>query len=213
MRKVVLKKIIFVLSAFLLSLTIMCSSYAKSEEKRDKTIKITVVDVKGHKKTKSKTVTISKSEKNKFIENKCSITKYAIPKNNGFKSYLRYSKITNPSRQLDLQKMAQTDEHGFRTVDDRYCIAIGTYFNAPVGTYVDLRLKNGVRIKCIVGDIKADKDTDKKNIFTKNGCCSEFIVDEEELPRNTRSKGNMSFINKKWGSPVQFIYVYDYSAL
>lgn len=211
MRKELIKILFLIFMISFLSVLFSHTTLAKSSEMIEKDIKITVVDTKGHKKTKKKVIKIEKNNKNKFKETQCSLTKYAVPKNSGFKSYLRYSQITNPSRQLDLQNVATTDEHGFRTVNGRYCIAVGTYFNAPVGTYVDLRLKNGVRIKCIVGDIKADKDTDKRNIFTRNGCCSEFIVDEKELPDNTRSKGNMSFINRKWGSPVQYIYVYDYN--
>lgn len=199
--------LILVLSLLLGHITIT----AFAADTTRKTIKITIVNSKGKKKSKEKTINIPAGSKaDTFSPERCSVTKYAVPKNKGFKSFLRYKKITAPSRQLELQEVATTDEHGLRIVDNRYCIAIGTYFNAPVGTYVDLHLKNGTTIPCIVGDIKANKDTDKKNIFTRNGCCSEFIVDEAKLPRKTRTRGNISAINKKWNSPVNRIYVYDY---
>lgn len=207
MRYIKLKIIICVLLIFTFVNTASASIHAEALTK--KTIRITIVNSKGKRKSKEKTVEVPETS-TAFSKNSVDVTRYSVPKNKGFKSFLRYKKITSPSLQLTLQKDAITDEHGLRKVDGRYLVAIGTYFKAPVGTYIDLKLQNDTVIPCIVGDIKANKDTDRKNIFTRNGCCSEFIVDESKLPRKTRTRGNISVINKKWNSPVSKIYVYDY---
>lgn len=113
-------------------------------------------------------------------------TEYALPDNpyyRGFKSYEPYDLITAQSIQLCLQYQAVTDSNGFRLLDGRYLVAVGTFCNAPCGTYIDLILENGVLIPCIVGDIKADVHTDETNIFTvASMCASEFIVDDAISP-------------------------------
>lgn len=113
-------------------------------------------------------------------------TEYALPDNpyyRGFKSYEPYDLITAQSIQLCLQYQAVTDSNGFRLLDGRYLVAVGTFCNAPCGTYIDLILENGVLIPCIVGDIKADVHTDETNTFTvASMCASEFIVDDAISP-------------------------------
>ena len=136
---------------------------------------------------------------------------YSVPRNDGFKSYMSYRAITSKSsKQYKLQKSyAYTGNSGIRMIYNRYCIALGTYFNAPVGTYVDLVLENGTIIPCIVSEIKANKDTDKNNIVTvHNGCVSEFLVDMKSLDRNSKRSGDISSCKKDWNSPVEKIKVY-----
>ena len=65
----------------------------------------------------------------------------------GFKSYEPYYLITAQSVQLCLQYDAVTDSNGFRLFDGRYLVAVGTFCNAPCGTYIDLILENGVLIR------------------------------------------------------------------
>lgn len=129
----------------------------------------------------------------------------------GQKAYENYSAINNVySRQYDLEQIAYTDEYGFRIYDGRYIIAIGTYFNAPVGTYIDVELENGVIIPCIVGDIKADCDTEDNNVYSLScGCATEFIVDGFVIDPYT--KGDVSSVFEEWVSPVIHIIVYDYN--
>ena len=122
-----------------------------------------------------------------------------------------YQAITDKSSyQYRLQQIAYTDEYGIREVDSRYIIAIGTAFNANIGTYVDLELKNGEIIQCIVGDIKADLDTLEDNITTSdNGCVSEFICDVDNLVPNVKLMGDISCCNTNWNSPVIKIEIYN----
>ena len=112
--------------------------------------------------------------------------------------------------QYKLQEVAHTDEYGFRLYEDRYIIAVGTYFNAPVGTYIDVELANGVIIPCIVGDIKSDRDTEENNVYSLScACATEFIVDGRIIDPYTR--GDVSYIIEGWESEVVHIIVYEHN--
>lgn len=140
---------------------------------------------------------------------------YAVPANKGFKSFEPYNYFNPKYNQYKLQQHAYTGEYGLRKVNDRYCIALGTYFfehvtNDIIGTYIDLVLENGEVIHCILGDIKADEHTDASNIQTvANGCLSEFIVDKSQLSSNVRQMGDVSYATSEWRSPVAKVIVYD----
>lgn len=145
-----------------------------------------------------------------------SVINYNIPNNNGFKSYMSYDAITSESsNQYILQtNYAYTGNYGIRQVNGRYCVAIGTAFNADVGTYFDLILENGTVIQCIVGDIKADIDTEDNNVVTtSNGCVAEFIVDSNILNLNAKLLGDISECNEEWKSRVVTIRVYGKNIL
>lgn len=135
---------------------------------------------------------------------------YILPENRGFKSYMDYEAITSTaSKQYRMQKFAKTNYRGLRMIEDRYLIAVGTMFGASVGQLVTLTLENGSVIECIVGDIKADKDTDDMNLFTlRNGCCSEFIVETSALPYETRTSGDVSKMYTNWNSPVYSVDIH-----
>ena len=137
---------------------------------------------------------------------------YDAPDNSGFKSFMDYRTITNTeSQQYKLQQhYAYTGEHGIRMADSRYIVAIGTYFTPDIGQYFDIILENGTVIPCILGDQKADEDTDSNNIITKhNGCMSEFIVDSDALNKDVKFYGDMSYCLKDWDSPIKTIKVYN----
>jgi len=125
---------------------------------------------------------------------------YQLPDNpdyHGFKSYEPYDLITAQSVQLCLQQEAVTDVNGFRLLDGRYLVAVGTFCNAPCGTYVDLILENGTLIPCIVGDIKSDAHTDETNTYTMaTMCASEFIVDDSICP--AAWYGDVSMVYEEW---------------
>ena len=106
--------------------------------------------------------------------------------------------------------MATPDNDGFMKLDDRYLIAVGSHFDTEPGQYIDLVLENGVVIQCIMGDLKADEDTDNTNIFTYHSrCCSEFIIDENSIRSDIYERGNASLKNSQWDSPVASVVVYD----
>lgn len=137
---------------------------------------------------------------------------YQVSPNRGFKSYMPYTTITSESSpQYILQNQyAYTGEYGIRKVEDRFCIAIGQFSNARVGTYVDLILENGTVISCIVGDFKANIHTDYSNIVTgHNGCVSEFLIDITTLDATAQKMGDISYCREEWKSPVKIIKVYE----
>ena len=141
---------------------------------------------------------------------------YDIPKYEGFKSWMSYKAITNKSsKQYKLQQIASTGLGGVRAVDNRMCIAIGTAFNADIGSYVDLILEDGFIIPCIVADIKNPKHTDDSNVFTIVGkgkrtiCCTEFVVDISKLDDKVKKTGDMSYVNDNWNKRVVNIIIYS----
>lgn len=149
----------------------------------------------------------------KYISNeKCNYKIYDAPYSSGFKSYMPYKAITlKTSKQYKLQQQyAYTGEYGIRQVNDRFCVAVGSYYTKEIGTYLDLILENGTVIPCILADQKADHDTDSNNKITEhNGCLSEFVVDSSSLYRLAKTYGDISKCNELWDSPVKYIKVYD----
>ena len=148
-------------------------------------------------------------------DEECEFVMYDIPKTRGFKSYMPYTAITNKkSKQYKLQQIASTGAYGIRTVNGRFLCAIGTAFNAEVGTYIDLILEDGFVISCIVGDVKSPRHTDSSNMITMhNGCVSEFIIDSKELHKSIKKSGDVSSCNENWNGCVRAIVVYSKSAL
>lgn len=133
-----------------------------------------------------------------------------LPHHKDFKSYMGYKAITNKSsQQYQLQQLAYTDENGLRKINGRYCVAIGSHWDVDMGENFDLILENGTIIPCIKADAKADRDTDSSNIYTANGCCSEFIVDTANLDKSAKTSGNISSIDPLWNSPVKTIISND----
>lgn len=114
------------------------------------------------------------------------------------------------SKQFKLQELATTGKYGIRTVNGRYCVALGSYFGCEIGQYFDLVLANGTVIECIMGDQKADKHTDSANIITTDtNCLSEFIVSKSSLNKDAKRDGDMSSCCKEWEAHVVKIRVYD----
>ena len=147
----------------------------------------------------------------KYISNNpATYTTYNISNSSNFKSYMPYKAITNKSsKQYKLQQKTYTGDYGIRMIDDRYCVALGSHFQKEIGTYFDLVLENGTVIKCVLGDIKSEKDTYEDNITSFNGCVSEFIVDSNHLIDKVKVSGDISNCNNKWDSTVIKINFYD----
>lgn len=146
-------------------------------------------------------------------DEECDFVMYNVPKTNGFKSYMPYTTITNKSsKQYKLQQIASTGEYGIRKVNGRWCVAVGTAFNADIGTYIDLILEDGFVISCVVSDIKQDIHTESNNMVTRaNNCVSEFLVDPKALHKSIKKTGDVSSCNEFWKENVRAVVVYDKS--
>ena len=147
-----------------------------------------------------------------ILNKKADYQLFKVPSNKGFKSYMDYRCITSTSSlQYKLQNIyANTGNYGIRTVNGRYCIAVGSHFTSDIGQYLDLILENGTVIPCILADQKADIHTDSNNIVTMhNGCVSEFVIDSDCLNKFAMRDGDISSCTNEWDSPVVEIKVYD----
>lgn len=134
---------------------------------------------------------------------------------NHFKSYEDAKDITN-STELPhgrLKKQYHLDKSGVYMVNDRYCIAIGSYYTKEIGVKVDLILSNKKGkihiLKCITADSKADRDTINKHRVHSDGSQIEFIVSINNLSKKTRLMGNISYAGKQFKGHVKEIRIYD----
>ena len=142
-------------------------------------------------------------------------TRFDLPNNNGFKSFMDYRAITSTgSDQYKLQTLyAETGRNGIRMVNGRYCVAVGSRFTSDIGQYFDLILANGTVIPCVLADQKADIHTDSDNIITAhNGCLSEFVVNTEYLNSEVKQRGNISYAEEEWDSPAVELKLYNKNA-
>lgn len=119
-----------------------------------------------------------------------------------FKSYMDYRCITNTSSdQYKLQQKCYTDDNGLRVYDRYYAVALGTYYSSTIGDKFHITLDTGEEFDVIVGDVKADCDTDKTNRYVPvNGNIIEFIVDTKKLPKDVRFMGTISALDDFEGS-------------
>lgn len=166
------------------------------------------------KKTKSAAKKKNKNAKSKGARKKKSSNKrykvYSTPSGNSFKSYMSYRALSSSSAQGKLQAKAKTDKStGIRTVDGRYCVALGSYYCSKIGTKFDLVMSNGSIVKCILGDQKADRDTDAKNQKTSDGSIAEFLVDMDQLPSQVKTMGDVSYADKALKGNIAEIRVYE----
>ena len=147
-----------------------------------------------------------------LMKNQVSSKNYDVPYNK-IKSYMDYRAITDEtSNQYKLQSSSHTytNKQGLRMSNDRYCIALGSYYTTQIGQYVDVELENGKIIRAVLADCKADTDTDTNNqIHNTDGSVLEFVVDTDILDSNVQYHGDISFIND-WDSKVVNIKVYDH---
>lgn len=126
------------------------------------------------------------------------------------KSYMDWRKITRKtSMQYKMQKeYGYTTSNGIRSVNGRYCIALGSFYTGTIGQYVDVVLENGLVLPCILGDVKQDIHTENNHSIGLDGGVVEFIVDTRYLPELARKMGDVSYVSSEWKSNVVEVRVY-----
>ncbi len=96
-------------------------------------------------------------------------------------SYMGWQMITaKSSNQYKLRQAAgmNFDADGFGKIGDRYVVATTTTFG-QVGDFIDVKQADGTIIKCIIGDIKSQKDEGCNQWGHNSGqCVVEFVVDK-----------------------------------
>lgn len=138
---------------------------------------------------------------NKEIERLSSILSEAQTNHKDFKSYMDYTAITDrTSRQWNLQQKASTNENGFRCIDGRPLVAVGTGWGLTVGDYATVYCANGNSFEVVVGDIKSNAHTLSDNKTTaSNNCRCEFIVDMKNLNPTVKNRGSVSILQEYSG--------------
>lgn len=133
------------------------------------------------------------------------------PGSSSFKSYMDAVAIRNKrSAQYKFKSKYTLDpDTGIYMVDDRYCVALGSYYTTEIGTKVDVVLDSGNIIPCILADCKSDAHTDKTHRQNPNGSVVEFIVRTKSLSRTVRRMGDCSYAKEEWGGNVASIIVYE----
>lgn len=121
-----------------------------------------------------------------------------------FKSFMDYRTITNIlSVQYKMQQEAITDEYGFRLLDGKYMVAVGTYYAKECGVELHITLESGVTIECIVADIKQDAHTNETNQYVPiNGNLVEFIVDVQQMESTIFKTGSVSDVKDELSGSV-----------
>lgn len=163
---------------------------------------------------------VSYKKKKRYIcskylkKNKVKYITYPSPSTNSFKSYEDAKCITNSNSipQGKLKKKYQLDYHsGVWMVENRYCIAVGSYYTKRIGVKIDLVLSQNGRkhtLKCITADSKADKDTVNQHRIHSDGSIVEFVVSTSSLPLMARQMGDVSYAGDKFKGRIEQIRVY-----
>ena len=127
------------------------------------------------------------------------------------KSYMDYRTITDTtSKQYKLQhSKGYTDKNGLRKVNGRFCIAVGSAYTRSIGKKIDVILKNGNKLKCILSDQKKNVDTNSSHTIGADGGAVEFLVDTLSLNSTVRKTGDVGYTKSITTSPVKYVIVYQ----
>ena len=123
----------------------------------------------------------------KYLEKEKGIT-VQVPNGLGnVHTYMGWQMITSKSStQYKLREAAgmNFDEEGFGKIGDRYVIACTTTYG-NVGDFIDVYMEDGTVLKCVIGDIKNQRDPGCNKWGHNNGdCIIEFVVDKNTWYRN-----------------------------
>ena len=162
----------------------------------------------------------TKSKINKDNENAEILEEMKVPNcDTSFKAYMDYRCITNKaSDQYKLQLSAWTDDMGLRRVDNYYLVAMGTYYSDNIGDKFRITLENGNTFDVMIGDIKADMQTDKNNMYSpvynadgsfKSANVIEFIIDKKTISKKVKLWGDVSAYDEFAGNIVKIERISD----
>lgn len=124
-------------------------------------------------------------------------------------TYMDYRAITDiTSKQYKLQQdpYCVVDERGFLMYRDNwYVVAMGSYWG-KIGDKFIIHLENGELIPVILGDMKADVDTDNLNYaHEKDGHVVEFLIDSSSGAMMQKGMSRIGLVNKafpEWDSKI-----------
>ena len=140
----------------------------------------------------------------------------------GFKIGTDYRVYAKGTAQRKLIDISRTDERtGIRIVTDpngvdRYLVALGTAWcggtPADIGRCVDIYMKNGATLYCVLGDVKKVEDTINQECRygTNHNELIEFIIDTPALPKQTQVDSNYNRCGDEFVGEATSMRVYDY---
>lgn len=125
-----------------------------------------------------------------------------------FKAYMDFRTITDTSsQQYTLQQEAWTDDQGLRRMGEDYLVAMGTgWLEEGCGERFHVTLDSGNAFTVMIGDIKANSDTDANHLYHPCDCGEnvlEFIVDTDILASSVRNAGTISAYEEFQGNIVE----------
>ena len=113
-----------------------------------------------------------------------------------------------------MQEAAWTDEIGCRRYKDYYMVGLGSYYTVCIGDCFEITLENGTVFNIILGDGKADCDTDGSNRYTPcnwfgENCANilEFIIDKEAMDPDCYHYGGIHYYDKFRSNIVSMRYL------
>lgn len=115
-----------------------------------------------------------------------------------------------------MQLDSTTDELGLRRYGNDYVVGLGSYYSTSIGDRFEIILDTGKTFVVILGDGKADCDTDKKNMYTPvpkwyDGLPAanvlEFIIDSEVADPEMISYGSVDYYDEFKGNIIKMTYI------
>ena len=130
-----------------------------------------------------------------------------------FTDYRWYNVSGTPQKAL--QQLCYTDNMGIRRYGSDYIVALGSFYSTNIGDRFLVELETGTIFTVVLGDGKADIDTDAENMYSPCinydgeivGNLLEFIVDDDILPRKVYSYGSLDYYDIFKGSVVRIEYI------
>jgi len=127
--------------------------------------------------------------------------------------YRFYNIVGTPHNRL--QRVAWTDEFGCRRYNNDYIVALGSFYSIDIGDRFEVTLDTGRTFTIIVGDGKADVDTDINNMYTPcfnyggEYCANllEFIIDKEIMSKNAYAYGSLDYHDEFAGDIIKMVYL------
>lgn len=137
-----------------------------------------------------------------------------IPTNMMLCTDYRFYNITGTPHNR-LQLASYTDRYGMRRHSKDYVVGLGSYYTIYIGDRFEITLDTGEVFTIILGDGKADCDTDITNRYTPcvnyegYNCANviEFIIDDEIVTEKMYAYGSASYYQHLNGNIVSMKYI------
>lgn len=138
----------------------------------------------------------------------------SLPTNiKSYTDYRFYNIDGTPHKRL--QQAAWTDEHGCRRYNDDYIVALGSFYSTDIGDRFEVTLDTGRVFTIILGDGKADCDTDVTNMYAPcinydgEMCANviEFIIDKYVVDSEMYSYGSLDYHSEFKGNVIKMVYL------